>query len=145
VLQLHTLNLFRQLIVAIGAVGMLLLVGSFFFARQRREANGSRFSLSRGKLYFATVWIFYCILAFLLAGWSATAGRTSHPLSINIWLIIGLVAVGAWLGLWFALAGSPYLRPRSIFRHIVLVILSFTAVMFGTFVWLVFALNIFGA
>jgi hypothetical protein len=51
----------------------------------------------------------------------------------------------AWAGYWFALAGSPYLRPRSVYRHLGLIVLSFAGLFFLTWFWMLFALNIYGS
>jgi hypothetical protein len=50
----------------------------------------------------------------------------------------------AWAGSWFALVGSPYLRPRSLYRHCGLVVLLFAGVFFSTWFWMLFAVNIYG-
>ena len=138
---LHFLNAARLVIVAVGAVGTLLLITSFFFTRPGAQTDGSHFSIAKGRLYFGAVWVVYCSLAFLLAGWNVTYHREPKDLT----LAFALLALAAWLGFWFALVGSPYLRPRSVYRHIGLLVLSFTALLFSTFIWLFFAVNIYGA
>ena len=138
---LHRLFLLRLAVVAIGAVGTLLLVVGFFVTRAPAQPAGSRFSLARGRLYFALVWLGYCSLAFVLAGWNVT----SHQQPIDLRLVFAVMALLAWAGYWFALAGSPYLRVRSVYRHIGLALLSFAALCFSTFLWLFLAVNIYGA
>jgi len=138
---LQRLFVIRLVIFAIGAIGTLLLIISFFFRRPRVDADGSRFSLGRGILYFVLVWLGYCGLALLLAGWNATFHQ--HPVDLR--LTFAVLALLAWAGYWFALAGSPYLRISSVYRHIGLALLSFAALCFSTFLWLLFAINIYGA
>jgi hypothetical protein len=50
----------------------------------------------------------------------------------------------AWLGYFISLAGSPYLRPRSLYRYIGLVFLACAGVFFSTYLWLVIAVNLYG-
>ena len=103
--------------------------------------DGSRFSMAWGRFYFIAVWVVYCIFAFLLARWNATSHQ--HPRDLR--LMFALLAFAAWAGYWLALVGSPYLRPRSVYRHCGLVVLSFAALFFPTWFWLLFAVNIYGA
>jgi hypothetical protein len=51
----------------------------------------------------------------------------------------------SWAGYWFVLAGSPNLRPRSVYRHLGLIVLSFAGLFFSTWFWMLFALNIYGS
>jgi hypothetical protein len=138
---LHRLFLLRLLIVAIGGIGTLLLVVSFFASRPHAQENGSRFSLARGRLYFAAVWVWYCTLAFILAGWNVT----SHHQPLDMRLAFAALALAAWAGYWFALTGSPYLRPRSLYRYVGLFFLSFAGLFFSTLIWLFLAVNVYGA
>jgi hypothetical protein len=50
-----------------------------------------------------------------------------------------------WLGYFISLAASPYLRPRSIYRYIGLSFLACAGVFFSTWLWLLFAVNLYGA
>jgi hypothetical protein len=50
----------------------------------------------------------------------------------------------AWLGYFISFAGSPYLRPRSVYRYVGLAILAVAGVFFSTLFWLLFAVNIYG-
>jgi hypothetical protein len=94
-----------------------------------------------GRFYFIAVWVIYCTVAFLLARWNVTSHH--HPRDLRV--VFALLAVAAWAGFWLALAGSPYLRPRSVYRHIGLLFLSFAGLFFSTWLWLLFVLNIYGA
>jgi hypothetical protein len=94
-----------------------------------------------GRAYFIGVWVTYCGTAFLLYRWNAVAHLNG---SLHGWLFIALPLV-AWAGYWHALGGSPYLRPRSVFRHCGLAVLSFGALLFSTWFWMLFALNMYGS
>src|SRR5438067_5322694 len=138
---LQRLSLLRLALVSIGALGTLLLIFSFFFSRSPVHADGSRFSMSLGRFYFVVVCIAYCSLAFLLARWNVI----SHQQPVDLRLGFALLGLAAWAGYWFALLGSPYLRPRSVYRHIGLFALSFAALVFSTFLWMLVAVNVYGA
>src|SRR6266536_4947621 len=98
---LHRLFVIRLVIVAIGGIGTLLLIMSFFLSGPRARAEGSRFSIARGRFYFVAVWVGYCSLAFLIARWNVTSHQ--HPKDLR--LVFALLALAAWAGYWFALVG----------------------------------------
>jgi hypothetical protein len=79
-------------------------------------------------------------VAFLLYRWNAI----SHQAEVSPHLLFFVLPLLAWAAYWFALVGSPYLRPRSLYRHCGLVVLSFAGVFFSTWFWMLFAVNIYG-
>jgi hypothetical protein len=78
-------------------------------------ADGSRFSMVRGRLYFIALWLAYFGIAL------AAAGRHAHSPFENERDFFGGVLLAlfgfAWFGYWYILKASPYLRPRSLFRE----------------------------
>jgi len=101
--------------------------------------DGSRFSMGWGCFWFIATWIAYCGVAFFLYRWAALTHRGFSE-------IVGFIVLPslAWLGYFISLAGSPYLRPRSLYRYCRLAVLSFAGVFFSTWLWLLFAVNIYG-
>ena len=73
--------------------------------------DGSQFSMGWGRFWFVVTWVAYCGVAFLLYRRAAL----SHSGFSEIAGFIVLPSL-AWLGYFISLAGSPYLRPRSIYR-----------------------------
>jgi tRNA (mo5U34)-methyltransferase len=114
-----------------------LLQHSYESVSPRMHAYRTRFSLAQGRLYFVAVWLVYSSLAFLIARWNVTSHQ--HPKDLR--LVFAGLAVAAWAGYWFALVGSPYLRPRSVYRHLGLVFLSLAGVFFSTLLWLLLAVK----
>jgi hypothetical protein len=102
--------------------------------------DGSFFSMAWGRFLFVAVWLVYCAMAFLLAHWNVTAH--AHPHDTR--LLFSLLAVAAWFGFWFALVGSPYLRPRSPYRHLGLLVLSFAGLFFSSWLWVFVVANTYG-
>ena len=105
------------------------------------RSDGSRFSMARGRFYFVCVWLAYCTIAVLLYRQNAISHLNG---ALHGWLF-GALPILAWVGYWYALGASPYLRPRSLYRHVGLAVLSFAALFFSTWCWMLFALNIYGS
>ena len=102
--------------------------------------DGSRFSMAWGRFSFIATWMAYCSICFFLYRSAALTHRGFSP-------IMGFVVLPslAWLGYFISLAGSPYLRPRSVYRYVGLAVLAAAGVFFSTWFWLLFALNMYGA
>ena len=98
------------------------------------------FYRGQGRIYFAAVALVYCSLALLLARWNVTA----HQQPIDVRFAFALLALAAFGGFWFALAGSAYLQPRSLYRHVGLFVLAFAGVFFSSLLWMFLAVNIYG-
>jgi hypothetical protein len=126
---LQRLFVLRLVMVGVSAIAALFLIASFFLSRSPTQPHRSRFSMCLGRLYFAGVWLAYSSLALLLARWNVTF----HKQPMDLRLEFTLLGLAAWAGYWFALLGSPYLRPRSVYRHIGLLALSLAALLFSTF------------
>jgi hypothetical protein len=105
------------------------------------QGDASRFSIAWGRFYFIAVWVVYCGAAFLLARRNVISHQ--HPRDLP--LVFPVLALAAWAGYWFALTGSPYLRPRSLYRYIGLFFLSFAGLFFSMLMWLFLAVNVYGA
>lgn len=101
----------------------------------------SIFSMAWGRALFVAVWLLYAGIEFLLYRWNALSEPNPVPYQLQFYVLSLL----AWAGYWFALAGSPYLRPRSGYRHLGLIVLSFAGLFFSTWFWMLFALNIYGS
>jgi hypothetical protein len=101
--------------------------------------DGSRFSMVWGRFWFVAPWFVYCSVAFFLYRRAALTHRGFSE-------IVGFIVLPslAWLGYFIALAGSPYLRPRSTYRYLGLVVLAIAGVFFSTWLWLVIAVNLYG-
>jgi len=91
-------------------------------------------------LYFIAVWLAYCCGAFAVYRRNALAHFDGGVFSGLLLTLIGL----AWLSYWYALRASPYLRPRSVFRECGIAVLSFAALFFSTWLWMFFAVNMYG-
>ena len=93
-----------------------------------------------GRFWFIATWIVYCSAGFSLYRWAALWHRAISP-------TVGFVALPAlaWLGYFMSLAASPYLRPRSIYRYVGLFVLACAGVFFSTWLWLLVAVNLYGA
>jgi hypothetical protein len=94
------------------------------------NVDGSRFSMATGRLWFIATWILYCSVGFWLHRWAALSRHAISP-------IVGFVVMPAlaWLGYFISLAGSPYLRPRSLYRYIGLVFLALAYSFLHTCGW----------
>jgi hypothetical protein len=92
-----------------------------------------------GRFCFIATWLAYCCVGFLTYHWAVLTHRGFSP-------IVGFIVLPllAWLGDFFSLAASPYLRPRSLYRYVGLVFLAAAGVFFSTWFWLLFAVNIYG-
>jgi hypothetical protein len=99
-------------------------------------SDGSRFSMAWGRFWFIATWVAYCGVSFFLYRHGAL---THHGFP-------GFMALPflAWLGYFISLAGSPYLRPRSVYRYIGLGVLAVAGVFFFTWLWFVVAVNLYG-
>jgi hypothetical protein len=105
------------------------------------NSHRSIFSMAWGRTLFVGVWLVYSGIEFLLCRWNALSEPNPVPDQLQFYVLPLL----AWVGYWFALAGSPYLRPRSVYRHLGLIVLSFAGLFFATWFWMLFALNIYGS
>ena len=94
-----------------------------------------------GRMLFVAVWLLYTGIEFLLYRWNALSEPNRVPYQLQFYVLPLL----AWAGYWLALACSPYLRPRSIYRQVGLIVLSFGGLFFATWFWMLFALNIYGS
>ena|ERR1700720_1145153 len=101
--------------------------------------DGSRFSMAWGRAWFIATWLAYSSVAFFLYRCAALTHRGFSE-------IVGFIVLSslAWLGYFISLAGSPYLRPRSVYRYLGLAVLAAAGVFFSTWFWLLFAVNIYG-
>jgi hypothetical protein len=96
-----------------------------------------QFSQRIGRVYFIAVWWAYCAAEFLVMRhgyhrqWAVPSWFVPLPFAIPV------LALG---GYWHALAASPYLRPRSLYRHIGIGVLAFAGLFFSTCCW-VFLMN----
>jgi len=97
--------------------------------------------MARGRAYFIAVWLAYSSISFLVYRWNAL----SHANGAAFGWFFPALPLLAWAGYWYALGGSPHLRPRSLYRYCGLAVLSFAGLFFSTWFWMLFALNIYGA
>jgi hypothetical protein len=104
------------------------------------NVDGSRISMAWGRFCFVGTWLAYSGISFFLYRWAALSHRDISP-----YLLFVALPILAWLGYFLALAASPYLRPRSLYRYCGLFVLSFAGVFFSTWFWLFFAVNVYGA
>ena len=102
--------------------------------------DGSVFSMTFGRFLFIAVWIAYSALSFFLYRWNAV--RHGSAVSGPVFIVLLCLA---FAGYWFALVGSPYLRPRSLYRYCGLLVLSLAGLFFSTWFWMLFALNLYGS
>jgi hypothetical protein len=105
------------------------------------NSQRSIFSMAWGRTLFVALWLLYAGVELLLYRWNALSEPNPVPYQLQFYMLPLL----AWAGYWFALAGSPYLRPRSVYRHLGLIVLSFAGLFFLTWFWMLFALNIYGS
>jgi hypothetical protein len=82
-----------------------------------------------------------CGYRILLYRWNTLSEPNPVPYQLQFHILPFLT----WAGYWFALAGSPYLRPRSVYRHLGLIVLSFAGLFFSRWFWMLFAVNIYGS
>ena len=105
------------------------------------RADGRHFSMARARVYFVCVWLAYSTAAFLLYRQNAISHLNG---ALHGWTF-GALPLLALAGYWYSLAASSYLRPRSVYRHCGLAVLSLAALFFSTWFWMLFALNIYGS
>src|SRR4051794_2695634 len=96
----------------------------------------------RYSAYLALVFIAHCLIGLALYRWRFVG----HPsIADSDFLTFTLPFALAALAYWLAIFVSPFLRPRSPYRQIGLIMLSFCTAVVSLFVYMLFGLNIYGS
>lgn len=100
-----------------------------------------RLSIRSLRIVVLAIFLLHAVVGFLLYRWRVIS---QSSLGESDWIIFGVpfwVACAAYMG---AFTFSPYLRPRSVYRYVGLMVLSFAGATFCWFFYMFFAAKSYG-
>jgi hypothetical protein len=88
------------------------------------------------------IFLAHIVAGFLLYRWRVVS---DSAITDNDWLVFGLPFWLAFGSYCFVFVASSYLRPRSLYRHIGLVVLSLASAFGSLCIYMLLALNTYGS
>jgi hypothetical protein len=101
-----------------------------------------RISIGALRLCFVVIFLTHIAVGFLLYRWRVIS---DSAIADSDWLIFGLPFWLAFGSYCFVFVTSSYLRPRSLYRQIGLVVLSFASAFGSFWLYMFLALNTYGS